>query len=68
MPVYDNTLFDPPAPIAKVILRRPEGGRTCPDVPMLIDSGADVTLIPESSIQQLGIALDSALQYELTFF
>ena len=52
MPAYDHTLFDPPAPIARVTLRRIEGGRDCPEVPMLIDSGADVTLLPEKSVQQ----------------
>ena len=68
MPAYDNTLFDPPAPIAQVMLHRSEGGISCRNVPLLIDSGADVTLLPARSVQLLGIDLNSAVQYELMAF
>jgi hypothetical protein len=68
MPAYDYKLFNPPAPLAKVILRRIDGGRSCPDVPMLIDTGSDVTLLPEYSVQQLGIDLESEERYELMAF
>jgi hypothetical protein len=46
MPAYDATLFAPPAPLARVTLRNPVSGAVLPDVPMLLDSGADVTLVP----------------------
>lgn len=68
MPAYDRTLFEPPAPVAKVMLRDPTSGKKLPDVPMLIDSGADVTLLPEDSVKQLGISSDSAEEYELMAF
>jgi len=49
MPEYNASLFTPPAPVARVTLRNQDNGSTISDVPMLLDTGADVTLIPESS-------------------
>lgn len=68
MPVYDATRFDPPAPVADVTLRNPDTGAIWPGVPMLIDSGADVTLIPQSAVTHLDLAADPARQYELIGF
>jgi hypothetical protein len=68
MPAYDATWFDPPAPVAKVSLRNPQTGTTLPDVPMLLDSGADVSLIPRSYIEQLGPELIADSVYELMGF
>ena len=58
MPTYDSNQFDPPAPLARVSLRVPEGEKAVTDVPMLIDSGADLTLIPEGSVADLKLELD----------
>ena len=55
MPQYDDSHFSPAAPVAKVILRVPESNTSLTDVPMLIDSGADVTLLPQVSVDFLGI-------------
>jgi len=55
MPDYDGQQFDPPAPVARVIVRTPDHARTVPDVTMLIDSGADVTLIPQVCAERLGL-------------
>lgn len=68
MPAYDSKAFDPPAPLARVSLRSPENGSVVDDVPMLIDSGADVTLIPEMFLSELGIDLDQGESYELAAF
>lgn len=68
MPAYDGTAFDPPAPLAKVTLRDPHSGRTVSDVAMLIDCGADVTLLPEASITRLGANVNSAETFELMAF
>jgi len=57
MPAYDGGRFAPPAPVAMVILRRPDGAQSVPDVPMLLDSGADVTLIPKSAVAPLGLTV-----------
>lgn len=55
MPDYDDVSFSPPAPVARVTLRRPGSNATVSDVVMLIDSGADVTLLPRSSVDLLDI-------------
>ena len=68
MPAYDASLFHPPAPLAKVTLRNQENGNTTSDVPMLLDTGADVTLIPQSSVSQLGLAIDLSEGNELMGF
>ncbi|HEX3035861.1 MAG TPA: hypothetical protein VHT73_12170 [Thermodesulfobacteriota bacterium] len=68
MPTYDDRFFNPPAPVARVTLRNPEKGETLSDVPMLIDSGADVTLIPQGSIALLGVNVDPDASYEVMGF
>lgn len=68
MPSYDSTLFDPPAPLARVTIRHPLSGATISDVPMLLDTGADVTLLPQAFVEQLGINVDSNESYELKGF
>ncbi len=68
MPVYDNTEFDPPAPLAVVSLRNRDTGALKTDVKMLMDTGADVTLIPQSVAGELGIAANSGKRYELIGF
>ncbi len=55
MPDYEGQQFDPPAPVARVTIRALDGVRGLPDVAMLIDSGADVTLIPQVCAQRLGL-------------
>jgi hypothetical protein len=50
MPEYDSSRFDPPAPLARVGLRNPDSGKTVSDIPMLIDSGADASLVPCATI------------------
>jgi hypothetical protein len=55
MPPYDDRLFVPPAPLARVVVRHPEHEQSVEDVPMLIDSGADATLLPRSAATSLGL-------------
>jgi hypothetical protein len=54
MPAYDAR-YAPAAPVAQVSLRNPESGASIADVPMLIDSGSDVTLLPESAVASVGL-------------
>jgi hypothetical protein len=68
MLAYDTTLFDPPAPLARVTIRHPLSGAIVSDVPMLLDTGADVTLLPQAFVEQLGIISDSNEGYELKGF
>lgn len=68
MPAYDSRRFDPPAPVAYSTLRNPETGATWPDVQMLLDYGADVTMIPQAAAGLLGLTVDLNRQYELKGF
>ena len=68
MPTYDFNLFNPPAPLARVSLRALHNVNTVADVPMLIDSGSDITLIPEVFVDELRLDLDPNETFELTGF
>jgi len=50
MPPYDDRLFVPPAPVLNARLRNPQSGTIVPEVRLLIDTGADVTLLQEVGI------------------
>jgi hypothetical protein len=67
MPAYDDNRFTPPAPVALVVIRHPDSGEGVADVPMLIDSGADATLLPKSAVASLGIA-STGERYQLVAF
>jgi predicted aspartyl protease len=54
MTSYDDQNFDPPAPFAEVLLRNTQTGAEISPVRMLIDTGADVTLIPRDAAMQIG--------------
>jgi hypothetical protein len=66
MQAYDAARFDPPAPLALVTVKSDQLGIVIHDVPMLLDTGADVSLIPRSHVASL-VATDAA-QYELEAF
>ena len=68
MPAYDSNLFDPPAPIAVVSIRDSKGGSTVNSVPLLIDSGSDVSLVPRTSLDGLNLEIDPNAGYELQGF
>ncbi|MCE9555522.1 MAG: hypothetical protein K8T91_19415, partial [Planctomycetes bacterium] len=68
MAAYDSIRFSPPAPLANVTLRHPESNTLATDVPLLIDSGADVTLLPKSSVDLLGVETDTGEVYRLAGF
>lgn len=68
MPSYDASHFDPPAPVAWVTLRNPSSGATVSDLLLLVDTGADITLLPRTAVEQLGVPLLAGQQYELMGF
>src|SRR5258707_5717042 len=68
MPKYDAVRFSPPAPLATVELRDAATGKVLGNVPMLLDTGADVTLLPRECIDQLQIPPDPSQVYELMGF
>jgi hypothetical protein len=55
MAEYDGQHFDPPAPIAIVSLGTTDRDRHVANVRMLIDTGADITLIPRVCAERLGL-------------
>lgn len=68
MPAYDTAWFEPPALLARVTLRNPETSAVWSDVPMLLHSGADVTLIPQVAVDRLGLSVVPDRRYELVGF
>lgn len=68
MPAYDAIRFTPPAPLALITLRNLATGASASDVPMLLDSGADVSLVPRQDVLALGVSLDPTAVYELMGF
>jgi predicted aspartyl protease len=68
MPAYDANLFNPPAPLARITLRDQKNATMVSDVAMLIDTGADVTLVPQVAVNQLGVTVDPSQSYELMGF
>src|SRR5690349_5908014 len=68
MPSYDSNAFEPPAPVAHVSVRNPSSGKAKSGVPMLVDTGADVTLLPLSVARELGVAGIPEKTYELVGF
>lgn len=67
MPQYNSTRFAPPAPLSLVTLRNPDSGVMKAGVAMLLDTGADVTLLPRVVADELGLSY-SAESYEITGF
>ena len=65
---YDVSRYDPPAPVALVSLRRGDGSPLIHDVPLLIDSGADITLLPRGPVLSLGVAALPGVAYQLAGF
>ena len=66
MQAYDSARFDPPAPVALVVVHSVQLGIVVRDVPMLLDTGADVSLLPRSQLARL--VSPDARQYELEAF
>lgn len=60
--------YNPPAPLARVKLRNPETLETIRDVPMLLDTGADLTLLPKSFCDEIGVKVSETESLELVGF
>ena len=66
MPAYDAARFDPPAPLAIVTVKSEPPGIVMQDVPMLMDTGADVSLLPRTHVARFLSVV--AREYELETF
>lgn len=62
MPGYDDANFKPAAPIAIVTVRSPHTNVAVINVPMLLDTGADVTLLPRDRISTL-VEMEKLVQH-----
>lgn len=67
MPAYDQS-YSPPAPIALTTWRNSETSETVANIPMLLDTGADATIVPRVIADQLGVSPIPDQQYELMGF
>ena len=52
------------APVARVIVRSPSDGTSVANVPLLIDTGAAVSLLPAASVSSLIELSNKDAQYE----
>jgi len=64
---YDAKWHDPPAPFAFIAIRHPKSALVVARVPMLLDTGADVTILPAAFIQPLNLDQVEA-NFQLTGF
>jgi hypothetical protein len=66
---YDEQLYQPPAPVAFLTLRT-LGARdqVVTGVPAVLDTGADVTLLPRWAVEQLGLIPQSDATIALAGF
>ncbi len=65
---YDAIRFSPPAPVASVTLRNPQTNAELADQLLLIDTGADTTLIPLKALATLGMNPVANINYEVIAF
>jgi predicted aspartyl protease len=68
MPAYDASRYDPPAPVVSVTLRNQVSGETQSTCELLLDTGADITLLPRKAADQIGATAINGLSYELIEF
>ena len=66
MPAYNAFDFDPPAPVALVTFVHPDTGQRMDNVPMLLDTGADASIVPQVVVTALGMS-ERTKAYEVTF-
>lgn len=68
MPSYDAVHYDPSAPIEFVMLRNSHSGTRVGDVRLLLDTGADITLLPRTIVEHLDVPVQTGQRYELVGF
>ena len=68
MTAYESDGFDPPAPVARVTIMNIETGDEFPDVPLLVDTGADATLLPAEAVRGIGVSPVEGTLYPLMGF
>ncbi len=64
---YSET-YHPPAPTANVKLRNLETLESIANVPMLLDTGSDITLLPKIYCDEIGVKVSETESLELEGF
>lgn len=64
---YSET-YTPPAPLAKIKLRNSKSLEIIQDVPMLLDTGSDITLLPKSFCEKIEAEISDTNFLELEGF
>lgn len=64
---YNNS-YDPPAPVAQIKLRNSVSLKSVSNVPMLLDTGSDITLLPKSFCDKIGAVISTTKFLELEGF
>ncbi len=65
MPAYESGWSETPAPTAQVTFFNPVTGQLCADVPMLLDTGADISMIPVSAAREINAQAVPDRAYEI---
>jgi hypothetical protein len=66
---YDSQHYQPPAPVAALNLRSLDGrDQTLTQVPAILDTGADITLLPRWAIDQLGLTPQMDEEVKLAWY
>jgi predicted aspartyl protease len=65
MSQYDGDHFDPPAPVADGGVRAAASGGVSTQTVMLMDTGADCTLLPRSLASEIGLSVEQDRKYQL---
>jgi hypothetical protein len=65
MPAYDSFIFKIPAPVALITVLNLKNGLKKSNVPMLLDTGADLTLIPKYAVEYLNLDFSQSSQVRL---
>ncbi|MGI9056776.1 MAG: hypothetical protein ACR2F2_13355 [Pyrinomonadaceae bacterium] len=68
MTSYDSFLFKPPAPVSYVTLINPKNNLEKPRIPMLLDTGSDITLVPKFAIENLDLDFSEGKEINLESF
>ena len=63
-----SEIYNPPAPLAKIKLRNPKSLETIADVPMLLETGSDITLLPKSFCEKIEAEISDTKFLELEGF
>jgi predicted aspartyl protease len=67
MTKYSST-YSPPAPIAKIALKKIETEERLRDVEVFIDTGSDITLLPKTALDSLGFDPSEVEKFILSGF